>query len=264
MEEILQSERNNCIKKICEDLYALGVKTGDTLLVHASYKSMGAIEGGAKTFFEALISYLGDEGTLVMPALSFDSVTFENPYFKAKETPSCIGYLPEYFRTSVEGVRRSLHATHSCCAIGRNAEELLADHELDETPVGEHSPFRKLPNYDGKILFVGCSSDHNTSMHGVEELADPPYWVNRDQRVNYTIEDEHGNQMHCLSYRHGFVVDGKHIRQRYSRIEGLLDDGEITRGKLLMADCTLMSAKAVWSKGVEKMKNDPWYFVDKP
>ena len=80
------------IQQLHEDLYALGIEKGDTLLIHASYKALGKIEGGAKAFFDALFSYLGEEGTVVMPALSFHCVTYENPYFNVKETPGCVGY----------------------------------------------------------------------------------------------------------------------------------------------------------------------------
>lgn len=261
MEENMSTDE---IKSIQEALYALGVEASDTLLIHSSYKSMGEIEGGADTFFDAVLSYLGENGTLVMPALSYETVTFDQPYFSVKQTPSCVGYLPEYFRTIVEGVVRSMHATHSCCVKGKYAAQLIADHEKDETPVGENSPFRKLPYYDGKILFIGCSTNNNTFMHGVEEIADPPYWLNRSRRVEYTLEDHLGNQIRRQSYRHGFNIDGKRVVQRYSRMENLLKDNEIRRGKMLQADCTLMLSGAVWREGIRKMKDEPWYFVDRP
>ena len=251
------------IKQLYEDFHSIGIEKGDLVLIHSSYKAMGEIEGGAKAFFDALISYLGESGTLVLPALSFDTVTFDEPYFNAKNTPSCVGYLTEYFRTNVEGVIRSIHATHSCCARGRLAREICKDHEKDETPVGENSPFRKLPLYDGKILFIGCSTDRNTSMHGVEEIADPPYWLDRNRSVEYSMEDENGNIIKRRSFRHDFVIDGKHIEQCYSRIEKLLNEDEIRHGRILQAESTMMMAKAVWSKGVEKMKQNPWYFVSK-
>ncbi len=250
------------IKQIHQELHALGIEKGDTLLIHASYKSLGPIEGGAKTFFDAVLSYLGEDGTLLMPALSFATVTEENPYFDVKKTPSCVGYLTEYFRTNVEGVVRSLHATHSCCAKGRLANELVADHEKDDTPVGKNSPFYKLPSCDGKILFIGCSSNHNTLMHGVEEAAGLPFVLDREHPVEYVLEDEGRNKIHRPAYPHYFMVDGRYLKARYSRIEPLLNDKELSRGKLLQADCILMQANAVWQKGLEAMKRDPWAFIE--
>ena len=50
----------------------LGVEEGDTLLVHSSYKSLGAVDGGPQIVINALETVLGEEGTLVMPTFNFD------------------------------------------------------------------------------------------------------------------------------------------------------------------------------------------------
>ena len=72
---------------IIEDLKNLGIKKGDIVLMHSSYKSLGVIEGGAKTFFEAFLDVIGEEGTLILPALSYETVTRENPCFDKEKTP---------------------------------------------------------------------------------------------------------------------------------------------------------------------------------
>ena len=151
-------------KMLQNDLSALGIRPGDTVLMHSSFRSLGGIEGGATGFFEAFTDLLGSEGTLILPALSYKSVTRQQPVFHQDQTPSCVGYLPEFFRTQVPGVIRSLHPTHSCCLLGKYARELAEGHELDDTPVGRHSPFAKLPLIGGKILMLGCGLDCNTSM----------------------------------------------------------------------------------------------------
>lgn len=250
--------------QLTDDLRSLGIRPGDTVLMHSSYKSLGGIEGGAKGFFEAFLSLLGPEGTLVLPALSYGDVSAEQPVFDALNTPSCIGYLPEYFRTQVSGVIRSLHPTHSCCMVGKNAASLAEGHELDETPVGPRSPFAKLPKIGGKILMLGCCPDHNTSMHGVEETAEPPYLLDRTCRVPYVLKDANGKEHHQSALRHNFVLNGHYHEQRYSRILPLLSEAEVSYGKILAADCVLMSAEAVWKKGHEKLLEDPFYFVEVP
>ena len=251
-------------EELKRDLSLLGIKRGDTVLVHSSYKSLGGIEGGAKGFFEAFIELLGEEGTLVFPALSYDSVTRENPVFDIDRSPSCIGYLAEYFRTQVSGVKRSIHATHSCAALGRNAELLTEGHEKDDTPVGMNSPFAKLPTVGGKILMLGCKTGHNTSMHGVEETVENPYCIDRSNPIEYTLicGDRVIKQ---TAFRHYFLDEnGGHIRQRYDRVTELLKDGEISRGRVLDADCCLMDAAAVWREGRAAMLRDPLYFVEYP
>ena len=128
---------------IADDLRVLGVSEGGILLVHASLRSLGAVPGGAETVVCGLLHALGDDGTLLMPALSYESVGAQNPVFDLLHTPSCVGALTEYFRTR-PGKVRSVHPTHSVCAVGPKAEELCRDHYLDTTPCGEHSPFSRL------------------------------------------------------------------------------------------------------------------------
>ena len=43
-----------------------------------------------------------------------------------------------------KGVVRSLHPTHSVAACGAQASELVRHHHKDRSPVGSHSPFRKV------------------------------------------------------------------------------------------------------------------------
>lgn len=253
-------------EQLKRDLGALGVSAGDTVLMHSSYRSLGGIEDDAEGFFSAFMELLGPEGTLILPALSYESVTRQQPEFHLAFTPSCVGYLPEFFRTQFPGVIRSMHPTHSCCLFGRRAVELAADHEQDETPVGPHSPFAKLPKVGGKILMLGCGLDHNTSMHGVEETAEPPYLFDRanTERVDYILYDDVGHKLFQHALRHSFSENGiRCYEQRYSRVVPLLSESEASHGQVLCADSWLLSAEAVWEKGHQKLTEDPFYFVER-
>ena len=253
-------------EQLKRDLGTLGVSAGDTVLMHSSYRSLGGIEDGAEGFFSAFMELLGPEGPLILPALSYESVTRQQPEFHLAFTPSCVGYLPEFFRTQFPGVIRSMHPTHSCCLFGRRAVELAADHEQDETPVGPHSPFAKLPKVGGKILMLGCGLDHNTSMHGVEETAEPPYLFDRanTERVDYILYDDVGHKLFQHALRHSFSENGiRCYEQRYSRVVPLLSESEASHGQVLCADSWLLSAEAVWEKGHQKLTEDPFYFVER-
>ena len=57
---------------LVEKFRATGLKSGDILLVHSSYKSFGGVEGGPWSVVEALLEVLGAEGTLIMPTFNFD------------------------------------------------------------------------------------------------------------------------------------------------------------------------------------------------
>ena len=193
-----------------------------------------------------------------MPALSYSSVTEDAPLFDVRNTPVCVGALPEFFRKQEKTVR-SIHPTHSVCAQGYLAREITQDHGKDTTPVGKNSPFRKLPGYGGKILMLGCGLRPDTSMHGVEELSVPPYLF-LDHKVRYTIIDETGKRSEAEHFRHGFDAYG--AEQRYDRAADVLSGAELSRGKILRADCFLIDAKPLWEKAHAKLLEDPFYFVD--
>ncbi len=243
------------------DLAALGIKRSDTIMIHSSFRSLGKIDGGAKTLMSWFLEYIGDEGTLVFPAFSYDFVNRENPVFDLKATKSNIGYLPEYVRTEVAGIKRSFHPTHSCTAIGKCADWLIKDHHLDLTPVGKNSPIMKLADIGAKILFIGCPVSHATIMHGVEELVEPPYLFEKDH-IEYVLLDGEGKIFKQKARRHNFVLDGVNYIQRYDKLVDLLTEGEITHGKLLMADSYCLSAEAILRKGKEKLSQEPFFFVE--
>ncbi|WP_162418610.1 AAC(3) family N-acetyltransferase [Cyclobacterium roseum] len=243
-------------QRIQKDLSQLGIGEGDQVLVHASLNSLGKFPERAKIVVNALLDLLGPSGTLLMPALSYQTVTPGNPIFDLAKTPACVGGLAEFFRT-FPGVQRSMHPTHSVCAIGKLSDYFLSGHLLDDTPCGPHSPFAKLPEVHGKILFLGCGSRPNTSMHGVEEGIKPPYLLGA--RVNYTLKDQIGRKMSKSYFTHDFAG----FEQRYERVEGLLGSDSCQKGKVLQAASLLMDAQSLWEKGTLQLKKDPYFFVDR-
>ncbi len=249
------------IEKFKNDLHNLGIKKGDSIMMHCSYKSLGE-KLAPNEFFDAFLEILGDEGTLVLPAFSYETVNYDNPFFDVKKTPSCVGFLPEYFRTTYAGTKRSVHATHSCSVIGKNADYLVKNHELDLTPVGENSPISKLPELNGKILILGSHPDHNTALHGVEEKGRAPYIFERDKTICYILRDGE-REIKQNAIRHNFRKETCYYEQKYSRILDVLSKEDYSFGKVLYADCYLMDAKAVWEKGVKKLIEEPYYFVNK-
>ncbi|CDD04924.1 aminoglycoside 3-N-acetyltransferase [Ruminococcus sp. CAG:382] len=223
--------------KLQNDLEALGLRNGDSLLIHSAFSSLHR-KISPKDFIDGVRDVLGN-GALLFPTLSWANVTKDDPVFDVNKTPCCTGFLPEFFRTSYEGAIRSIHPTHSCAAVGGNAEWFVCDHELDSTPVGANSPFRRLREAKGKILFLGCGSCCNTSMHGVEELAVPPYVFG--DKMTYTLTNRDGKTYDKVYTTHGFA----NTSQNYDRLEALLPEGTVSFGKALDADCVLMDADAV-------------------
>ncbi|MHB9031426.1 MAG: AAC(3) family N-acetyltransferase [Anaerolineae bacterium] len=159
---------------IADAMRALGIRPGDLMLMHSSYTSLGNVIGGAQAVIDGIRDVLGPEGTLALPTLSMRR--FANAYRDwYPERPSDTGYLTEYFR-QMPGVLRSNQATHSVAALGRLAYELTFEHTargprtcvFGEYAFSQSSPWQKLYDLGGKVVFLGVDMNCNTLKHLIE------------------------------------------------------------------------------------------------
>jgi aminoglycoside 3-N-acetyltransferase len=187
-----------------------------------------------------------------MPALSWALRPPE--IFDLRRTPSNVGAIPEYFR-SREGTTRSLHPTHSVCAVGRRTHELLGDHRLDCTPCGAHSPFHKILETSGKIVMLGCGLGANTAMHALEEYVEPPYLYGATCR--YTLRDAEANAWEKDYRTHGFAG----FAQRYDRVADLEDVSFLRRGQVLQAATIVLDAPRLKIAVLRELEQAPLFFV---
>jgi len=232
----------------------LGIRSGGALLVHSSLSSLGHVAGGPETVIRGLLGALGPRGTLLMPALSYQHVRADQRRFEVASTPSNVGAIPEFFRTRT-GTLRSGSPTHSVCGVGPRAADIVRDHHLDQTPCGEHSPFRKLRDLGGQVLFLGCGMRPNTSMHGVEELSEPPYLFQGEIAYEVILGDGERHEVSCR--RHSFAG----WAQRYERVGPLLQGDEVREGSVLAATAHLLEASAMWKRAHTALLADPFHFV---
>ena len=249
---------NNDYSILKRDLAQIGIREGDSIIIHSSYKSMGGLDGGIKTLIDAILSVLGESGTLIAPTLTFRDVSVENPVFDYVNTPSCVGAVSEYVRT-MSGAVRSIHPTHSCAVIGRYTDYFVAGHELDRTPVGKNSPFYKLREAGGKVLMLGCGVGCNTSMHGVEEYFGTPYVLPRTPSPYTIIMPEKTYTIDF--YRHHIRQNG--FEQRYDRLKDVMSEEFFVRESIHGAESYLIDAKQMWRVGLECLSRDPYFFVEK-
>jgi aminoglycoside 3-N-acetyltransferase len=177
---------------LTRDLCRLGLLAGETVLLHASLRSLGWVCGGATSVVLALRDVLGPDGTLIVPAQSPDNrdpsrwknpsvpelwwqAIRENlPAFDPAVTPAvAMGVIAEQVRTW-PGATRSTHPQTSFAGVGRRAAELLAGHELD-CQLGERSPLGALHRANARVLLLGTGYATFTGFHLAEyRLPDPP------------------------------------------------------------------------------------------
>lgn len=185
-------ERQLVLKKdIISALDKVGVKKGQSIMVHTSLSCLGFVCGGAQIVIEALLEKVGDEGTIMMPSQSWKNldpavgVHWEEPtewwqairenwpaYDKAITPTNTMGAVAEMFR-KWPGALRSDHPARSVAAFGKNAEYLTKDHDLSNI-FGEGSPIGKLYELDGYVLLIGVGYDKNTSLHLADVRAKYP------------------------------------------------------------------------------------------
>jgi aminoglycoside 3-N-acetyltransferase len=247
---------NQSYERIREDLAALGLEKGDAVLVHSSFKSMGAVEGGIQTFVEALLSVIGDRGTLIVPTLTFVEVSEENRVFDYLRSASCVGAVSEFVR-HMDGAKRSVNPTHSCAAIGCKRDWYVDGHQNDRTPVGPNSPIWKLHEDGGKVLMLGCRLTSNTSLHGIEEKAGVTYLMAEKAETYQIILSDRVMEMDYI--RHN---DHARLIGRYNRLEQVLSPEKMPCGNIHGAKSWLIDAPAMWDAGVKAMEKDPYFFID--
>lgn len=236
-------------EKFRQELEKLGLQRGDVVMVHSSMKALGT-KRTPEEIIEDLQAVVGEEGTLLMPALTYENVTSENPYFDSDQTEPCIGLLPRTF-WRMPGVLRSVHPSHSVCAWGKLAHTLTVGHAMDSVAVGPHSPFMLLPVYRGKLLFIGDILHACTFMHGIEEILKPPY-IRPVGPLTYTINGQKRDYIGNDDYGWG---------SEFQRVEGILEFPDIRKGKLGAGNAYLIDARALLAAGLSTMWAQPYAFV---
>ncbi|HKL75649.1 MAG TPA: AAC(3) family N-acetyltransferase [Halanaerobiales bacterium] len=208
-------------KKLIKDFKNGGLKKGSTVIVHSSLSSLGWVCGGPVTLIDALMEVITKSGNIIMPTHNgnysepkywgnpavpeswWDSIRNEMPAFRPEVTPTRgVGVVPENFRKYPNTVRSS-HPINSFAAWGKNADEIIANHDLNSS-LGEKSPLQKIYDLNGKILLIGVGHESNTSLHLAEYKAD--------------------FKKETKEYGAPIIKDGKRIWAKYQEIEVDSDD----------------------------------------
>jgi aminoglycoside 3-N-acetyltransferase len=133
----------------------------EILMVHSAWdRLLPMYVGTPQELIDELVAFCGEGRTLAMPAFflggrSYGSKEYYRSHvFDARRTVSEMGLLTEVFRRT-PGVKRSLHPTHSICALGPLADELTATHHLGSTRTGTLTPFETMTRRRTAILGLG-------------------------------------------------------------------------------------------------------------
>ncbi len=239
------------------DVRALGVRTGATLLVHASLRQVGA---SADAVLGALLDTLGPDGTLVVPAFTADN-SDTSPEYRARtsgmtssqlaayhaamppydpsSTPSHgMGRLAEAVRRDRRAVR-SAHPQTSFAAVGARAAELMAHHDED-CHLGGRSPLARLYAAEAQVLLIGVGYEVCSAFHLAEyRIADAPW---REYRC-VVLRD---GQRQWISYKDVDLDDGDFgaLGAAYEAYDAALPSPAVRHGRLGSASARSLPLRA--------------------
>jgi aminoglycoside 3-N-acetyltransferase len=196
------------------DLIKMGIVEGDTVLVHSSLSKIGYVSGGPSTIIDALISVVGQSGHILMPNSPNAGLQLEYirdlMCFDVNNDASKLGAITEAFRT-YQGAIRSEHPTEPVSCFGPNAKSFTKDHFGNLTPYNKNSPFYKVSERKGKILYIGVTFDNaGTNLHtledAVEDFHEPVYF---EETFDVQIKSADGTLRNMKTKVHNPVQSAK-------------------------------------------------------
>ena len=230
---------------ILQDLKQIGIVSGDILMVHSAQSRIGKLAEGPKTLVDALLEAVGPEGHVLMPT-SPNNVYQLNyirntPFFDVRNSPSMTGKITEYFRTLPNAVR-SLSPTEPVSCIGPRAKYFTEGHFNQLTPYNENSPFFKVSQEGGKLLYIGVTlSMAGTNLHTLEDAVDFKFPVYYKDTFDFKVIDYDGQEHMVKTKVHD--PDWSKKRKCDDLIPMFEAEGALTKVKIGQANTLLCDAK---------------------
>ena len=232
--------------QLVAQLHAVGVRPGDVLLVHTSFRAVRPVEGGPEGLIDALLAALGPDGTLVMPAWTGS----DDQPFDPATTPAApdLGVVADRFWRR-GGVLRSGHP-FACASIGPHAATIVGD-PLPLPPHIPASPVGRVHELDGRVLLLGVGHDADTTLHLAELMAGVPYRVpnhctvvedGRPRRIDY------GENDHCCTR---FALADEWLRGAGLQAEGRVGHAHARSAR----------ARDIVGTALPRLRTDPLLFL---
>ena len=170
---IKQSNKPQSKTSIKKDLQALGLKSGDIILVHSSMSKIGWIAGREIAVIEALLEVVGLQGTIVMP-----SFTGENSQPELWQNPPVPASWVDQIKNEMlpfDPLTTPTNPQVSMSGHGKLAKSIIENHQLSPG-FGRFSPLQRVYDLNGKVLLLGVDYNRCTCMHLAE------VWLNKENQ----------------------------------------------------------------------------------
>lgn len=164
-------------KDILAQLKKISPKRDSVVILHASLRSIGAVEGGGEGLLDTMIEYFTAEGGLLcVPTHTWGNLgCADKPTLDMTAPWSNIGALASIAAADPRGLRTE-NPTHSVVIFGDRSRAIsLSENEAQLiTPTAPEGLYGKLFSTGGQILLVGVNQSKNTYLHAVAEILDLP------------------------------------------------------------------------------------------
>jgi len=167
--------------KIKNALKRCGIKKGDILFLHTDISKLNNFKSDLKqqleTYFEAIKSIVGVNGTIIVPAFYFEYSKRKKSFIiPGSPISKELGIFPNFF-CKQKNVQRSLNPLTSVAAMGKHAKYICKGDNVSS--YGVDSPFDKLTKLNAKMLFVGVDCRAMNYIHYIEYMVGVPHVYNK-------------------------------------------------------------------------------------
>lgn len=226
----------------------IGIQKGMVVMVQANLMKITNIIGGNQAFIEALIEFIGYNGTILMPTFttymqdpSQSAMQIEyHQYAKAREQALAFNRkvsMPAHDEMAKqflcnEGVLRSHHPLYSFAVWGKYAKLFSNKHPL-HLGLGDDSPLAKLIEFKGYTLMLGVEYQECVMFHHAAYTINQAPICIKSAPIEQELKMEWYNMLDVIHQNEKFKDIGEALEDRY-----IVKTSEIESCK-----CRLFSAK---------------------
>ncbi len=253
-------------------LDSLGITKGDVVLLHSDMSILTRLSSPLEMqlqpdrrnyllteFHSALSDAVGENGTICILGSFTDYARFDKPFVIEESLPDKDLGAYNRFLIHQPGIYRSLNPIVGIIAKGKHAPQ-ICEHK-SAFGYGPESPWAKMAELDGKMIFWGVGLGFMTFVHHVEQICGVPHAYNK----LYSAPVYCGGQKVNLPV----VINVRYLKfnvvYNLTKFERELMDS----GKVISILKDGFQAHAVGFKDAMKhllatLARDPYYLLDQP
>lgn len=215
------------VQDILDALKDHGLRPGDILILHSSFRQIRKFEADPKEVINAIMEYLGPQGTLVIPSIPVyenavkgtDRITKDISddlfTYDVENTPTWTGVLAQTLVDHPDSVRSSF-PLNSLVAVGFDKDNMFKSElktEL-ETPNGPQSAWAYCGKKNALIVAFGTDLTHSLTMIHTAEDSHADTWPIPDWYRRRRFEIVNGDNKRLVQIRERHPKWAMHYAER--------------------------------------------------